>query len=66
MLMESLQEGNGHLMLRTERNTQKKKVPPQVKLPNSDEYYEEAKSYVNKFFIDHLVYFPTPPLPYIF
>lgn len=30
-----------------------KKVPPQVKFPNSDEYYEEAKSYVNKYFSDH-------------
>ena len=32
----------------------KKKVPPQVKLPNSDDYYEEAKSYVNNNFSDHL------------
>ena len=30
-----------------------KKVPPQVKFPDSDEYYEEAKLYVNKYFSDH-------------
>ena len=30
-----------------------KKAPPQVKFPNPDEYYEEAKSYVNKYFSDH-------------
>ena len=30
-----------------------KKIPPQVKFPDSDEYYEEAKLYVNKYFSDH-------------
>ena len=30
-----------------------KKNPPQVKFPDSDEYYEEAKLYVNKYFSDH-------------
>ena len=31
-----------------------KKEPPKVKFPNSDEYYEEAKLYVNNYFSDHL------------
>jgi len=30
-----------------------KKVPPQVEFPDSDEYYEEAKLYVNKYFSNH-------------
>ena len=30
------------------------KIPPKVTFPNSDEYYEEAKSYVKNYFSDHL------------
>ena len=40
----------------------KKKVPPQVKLPNSDDYYEEAKSYVNNNFSDHFGTLTENPL----
>ena len=40
----------------------KKKMPPQVKLPNSDDYYEEAKSYVNNNFSDHFGTLTDAPL----
>ena len=30
-----------------------KKKPPHIEFPNSDDYYEEAKSYVNNYFSDH-------------
>ena len=40
----------------------KKKVPPQVKFPNSDDYYEEAKSYVNNNFSDHFGTLTDAPL----
>ena len=39
-----------------------KKVPPQVKFPNSDSYYEEAKSYVDNYFSDHVGTLSKNPL----
>ena len=39
-----------------------KKTPPNVILPNSDEYYEEAKTYVNNYFSDHIGTLTQSPL----
>ena len=39
-----------------------KKTPPNVILPNSDEYYEEAKTYVNNYFFDHIGTLTESPL----
>jgi len=39
-----------------------KKTPPNVILPNSDEYYEEAKTYVNNYFSDHIGSLTESPL----
>ena len=60
--MESRREENGHLILIIERNILKKKVPPLVKFPDIDDYYEEAKTYVNNYFSDHLGTLTKNPL----
>tara|TARA_B100001093_G_C26860315_1_gene1029845 strand:+ start:12499 stop:13983 length:1485 start_codon:yes stop_codon:yes gene_type:complete len=39
-----------------------KKEPPHVKFPNSDSYYEEAKSYVNNYFSNHIGTLTENPL----
>ena len=39
-----------------------KKVPPLVKFPDIDDYYEEAKTYVNNYFSDHLGTLTKNPL----